>query len=140
MSDSEAPTTDDRTDRFNQHIYDLDLHDPEADLSGVECTPMDHAGVPAFVFAIGPNAEDVRKAKVCTECQMAMEETGFPDAVALTMEGVGGVIDQVQNTTEDTQNVTIPLSEVLEGRDTDVGTPIHAGIIDGDLHLQFTEE
>ena len=140
MSDAEASPPGDRADRFDQHIYDLDLHDPEPDLSEVECSPMDHAGVPAFVFAIAPNDEDVRKAKVCTECGMAIEETSFPGGVALTLEGLGGVIDRVHNTAENTQNISIPLAEVLDGRETDAGTPIHAGVMDGKLYLQFTED
>ena len=50
------------------------------------------------------------------------------------------MIDRVHNTAENTQNISIPLAEVLDGRETDAGTPIHPGVMDGKLYLQFTED
>lgn len=138
QSETEHDGSEDR-DRYDAHIYDLNLHrgddplPPESD-----CTPMDHAGRPAFVFAIGPTDEDVRKAKVCTACGMATEEIAF-DATALTLEAPGGAVDRVTSTRGREETITVPLDDVLDDGDVDREL-IHAGVRDDELCLKYLVE
>ncbi|ELY85406.1 hypothetical protein [Natrinema gari] len=130
-----------RDDRFDAHIYDLDLGDDMPDFEAVECTPAAHAGRPAFVFAIGPHDEDVRKTKVCTECGLRMDETAFHDVTAVTLEAVGGVRDRVHNYPGETDLEKVPLADVLElaGIDADAVDVTHTGVTGDELMIQTTD-
>lgn len=129
MSDTEDTAQSGQEDRYDQHIYDLDLgHTGDArQLEHTECEiterGLEHAGRPVFVFAIGPAGEDVRKAKVCTECGMVGEEVAF-DASALVLEGMGGVRNRVTNRKDDEASVSVPLDDILDGVHDENGDPI----------------
>lgn len=102
-------------DRFGAEIYDLDLWDEET-IPGPdsECTPTEHAGRPAFVFAIGPHGQDVRKVKMCTECNMALEELAYDDVHGLMLEGPDGLRDRVHNYPGETRHEKIPLEDIVD--------------------------
>lgn len=143
MSDTDdaRPSGEEQQDNpFDANIYNLELGEEMVDFDNSACTPTEHEGRPAMVFEIGPHDEDVRKAQVCTECGMVVEETRFDDVVGITLEAVGGVRDRVHNYPGEQSLSKVSLSDVLElaGIDGDVDVT-HAGVTGDELMIQTTE-
>ncbi|ELY85264.1 hypothetical protein [Natrinema gari] len=130
-----------RDDRYDAAIYNVDLGEQMPDFESVDCTPTEHAGRPAVILAMGPYDEDVRKAKVCTEGGMLMQETAFDDVSGITLEAAGGVRDRVQNYPGDQDLETVPLADVLEmaGKDIDDVEVTHAGVNGDELMIKTTD-
>lgn len=138
-------------DKHDQHIHDLDLgHNGDArQLEHTECEITErgpeHAGRPAFVFAIGPADEDVRKLMVCTECGLVEDEVAF-DASALVLEGAGGVRNRVTNRKDDEGKVSVPLDDILDDVYDENGDPIcnrdliNTGIDGDELKITYLTE
>lgn len=141
MTSATNQTADEDEDNpFEANIYNLQLGEEMVDFEKSACTPTEHEGRPAMIFAIGPHDEDVRKAQVCTECGMVIEERRFDDVVGITLEAVGGVRDRVHNYPGEQSLSKVSLSDVLElaGIDGDVEVT-HAGVTGDELMIQTTE-
>lgn len=136
-NDTQDADAEPRNDRFDQHIYNLDLGDEMVDFEHTKCEPTEHDGRPAYLFAIGPNDEDVRKAKVCTDCGMVTQEVAYDDVVDLQLEAVGETADRVTNYPGETELVTVPFDQPVEDVLAEQGYEdceiLHTGHTDGEL-------
>lgn len=107
---STTDTTDDERDRFDADIYNLDIaRDDWDNFDETPCEIDAHEGRKAFVFAIGPNGQDVRQATVCTACGFALEEVAFPDATGLVVEARGRTASRVHNETLEQETISVPI-------------------------------
>ena len=128
--------------RYDANIYNIDIGHELPDYDNVRCTPEDHKGRPAVVIAMGPHDEDVRKVKMCTECQQVVEEVAYDDVQGITLEAVGTVRDRVKNYSGETELNKLPLGEVLEmaGLDAEDVEITHTGYTEDELLIQTTED
>lgn len=140
-SDQSRSGVQQRDSRYDANIYNIDIGAEIVDYDSVACTPGEHEGRPAIVIAMGPNDEDVRKVKMCTECQQVEEEVAYDDVQGITLEAVGTVRDRVKNYPGKTEIDKIPIEDVLEmaGKDPDDVDITHTGYTEDELLIQTTE-